>query len=546
MPDVNLNAFSESFQRWPGFSAFIEVVKGSPSEVAWINSFYEDKGGQITLGGSTGYGGNVITVNETWVTGTATSSPLPNTQLAVVLGHELGHAVNDDGHANGNVKTNPTEAAQVGENNEGVALYAEYRVATELDATMHSGSSLQDTLNGLAGTYGIDSAEFRSAAVSAGATYTAGKQPDGTAPGYTYEQYYTDAWIVARCGGQAPANVDWRSMTPGSLTYEDFGNGVCRVTGGYIPLKTGGTVSFQGTVSKATGDAITIDISTDSNNDGIIDSIDEVNGDGRVFHDSDADGNWDTIDYFGSGDHANRLDVLNDDGSAVHYFNNDGDANWNTASYVDSSGHTYRLDEFNGSGSVARSFVDNNGDSEWDRVDYFDGGAFSYKSEILTDGRVSSEFIDIDHDGQWDRSDYFAEGLPYAIRSDFFEDGQLVQEYIDTNGDGSWERADFFNGGAYAASAEVYENGQVTQRFTNVNGDASWDQIDYYDSTSPFAIRTDLLSGGVVTEQMYNDNRDQYFDRIDYFNGGSFSYKSEEYANGQLTEMYTNSNGDQY
>lgn len=232
MPTISptaIAAFSSLFKQNPNFQAWLNVFSQSPTLVNELNSFAA--GGadhHIDLGlpgGGSDSGGTLITIdpNDLPTDNSATSLG----KFASLLGHELGHAVENGGLPNFSGLTNYAAAVHNGDNAEGVALRVEYTVASELGnalgvpVAMHSGSQVQSLIAQSTQRDTPGSSQFAADAQAAGTRWTATQfvsttvgvvaptaaNPDGYA---TYNQYYAIQFLVQHAGGN-PQNINWRS-----------------------------------------------------------------------------------------------------------------------------------------------------------------------------------------------------------------------------------------------------------------------------------------------------------------------------------------------
>jgi hypothetical protein len=222
-------AFSSLFKQNPNFQAWLNVFSQSPTLVNELNSFAA--GGadhHIDLGlpgGGSDSGGTLITIDPNDLPTDSSATSLG--KFASLLGHELGHAVENGGLPNFSGLTNYAAAVQNGDNAEGVALRVEYTVASELSnalgvpVAMHSGSQVQSLIAQSTQRDAPGSSQFAADAQAAGTRWTATQfvsttagvaaptaaNPDGYA---TYNQYYAIQFLVQHAGG-SPQNINWRS-----------------------------------------------------------------------------------------------------------------------------------------------------------------------------------------------------------------------------------------------------------------------------------------------------------------------------------------------
>jgi hypothetical protein len=143
------------------YNSLVSAAQTSPYLAGLLNDFAAN-GGTINVGSGAdiGYNANTITIASTALP-TQTSGENALT-FATTIAHELGHADLPQLPIYGTA-TDVQQAMQQGDSNEGVAMVAEYIVATQLGlpngvVTTHSDPNniITPTLNGIVQAAGID------------------------------------------------------------------------------------------------------------------------------------------------------------------------------------------------------------------------------------------------------------------------------------------------------------------------------------------------------------------------------------------------------
>jgi hypothetical protein len=256
------NAFSPGFQALygSGYNDLLAACSRS-SEVQLLFIDLLAKGGSVNVGVAgkgTSSDGTNITIDPNLLVGG--SAALSDTQLVVVLAHELGHVV-DGGSQSFTSADTSAQASSIGLNNEGIALKDEYIAQEQLgNVGMYSGGpngAIQTQLAQLAQKDGgTGTTQFATDAINAGASWTANQTPSN-APNLTYSQYYADQWAVSQAGCNA-GTVDFTKVNPGTLTITTNANGTCTVNTvqPLSILSSSETEAISGTISTTTGKAV--------------------------------------------------------------------------------------------------------------------------------------------------------------------------------------------------------------------------------------------------------------------------------------------------
>ena len=255
------------------YNALVSAAANSSFLAGELNAFnvlagWEFKAGVAGSGVFADPTNKVVNLDSSW---NETGNP-----FATTIAHELGHALLVGGIQTVGSAT-LADAVGNGHMNEGVALVAEYIVATQLGMTdgaagyMHSDSDhvLTPQLNTLA--RGIDItgmlygsiaanafANPKSGAVVAAGNYNGLKHPS-TAPLLTYDEYNA-AWFIVGNSGIDPNRIDWTHVEPRAVKYTSAlvnGQVVYTVDMKLVPLLDGKSMSITGDISpKGMTDAI--------------------------------------------------------------------------------------------------------------------------------------------------------------------------------------------------------------------------------------------------------------------------------------------------
>jgi hypothetical protein len=269
---INVAVFTPKFQNSAQFPALMAVFQSSPTMVTYLNQLAAS-GGFIDLGingNGTSSVEKTITVDPSWLPGSGSPKAEVANVLATTIGHELGHVTQDGGSlsfgtgaTNWANAVNPAVAAAVGEKAEGIALLAEYKIATDLGVTMHSGAAIQGTLTQLAAANGgIASQQFQNAAITAGANYTAALTPS-ISQNLNYGQFYSDQWILNKCGIDTTL-IAWKDILPADIMYAVKADGTCSLNGSTI-RGTLGTYQINGILNPIGAIQSELEITTPTN-----------------------------------------------------------------------------------------------------------------------------------------------------------------------------------------------------------------------------------------------------------------------------------------
>lgn len=259
---INEAVFSENFKAMPQYANLLNIFRESSTFVAYINQ-YAAANGRIELGASgqgTRLGANSVIVDPNHVPESGGAGSYTLTAFASFLGHELGHATqlsgnmyNGQGAAAYAAATNPAQAGQVGLTAEGVALVAEYRIASELGTRMGGGTELQQVFDSLAiQNGGANSQQFYDMAVTAGAAHTATRNPS-IAPLLTYREYYEESWALQKCRVDV-SRLDWKNTTSSDVSVAfDGTTNVCTFDTTTIKGLDGTSYQLRGTFNSSGG-----------------------------------------------------------------------------------------------------------------------------------------------------------------------------------------------------------------------------------------------------------------------------------------------------
>jgi hypothetical protein len=188
--------------------------------------------------------------------------------LATTIAHELGHALLVGGIQTVGSAT-LADAVSNSHMNEGVALVAEYIVATQLGMTGGTAGYMHSDLHGVLTPqldilsqgisingmlYGTDAAKAfvnpKSGSVTAAGNYN-GLQHPSTAPSLTYDQYNA-AWFIVGNSGIDPNRIDWAYAQPQSIKYTTAlvnGQVVYTIDMKLLPLLDGKVITITGEIS---------------------------------------------------------------------------------------------------------------------------------------------------------------------------------------------------------------------------------------------------------------------------------------------------------
>ncbi|MBA4264580.1 MAG: hypothetical protein C0453_05820 [Comamonadaceae bacterium] len=252
--------FSPQFQQQPSFPAILEQAHESPYLVDMLTQLHA-RGNQVHVDAFTTRAAYYKTETGDLYIGSALfpavndeGRPIGVTDLkrfVSLLGHEGGHAVLQD-HAQH--PSSPDDARAMGLAGEGVALTAEYIVASQVSGSMWSGKSIQDALESTAASRGIradiatrrmsDPATnwqaFDAQAAQQGAAYYAQLSPS-TAPNITYNEYYAEAWAVlnTRDGRTLHQHIDWDLVQSPDIAIVPHADGAFTLNGQAVPMDSG-------------------------------------------------------------------------------------------------------------------------------------------------------------------------------------------------------------------------------------------------------------------------------------------------------------------
>lgn len=259
-PSIPESVFSSQFQQQPSFPAIFEQAHESPFLVDMLTQLHA-RGNQIHVDAFTTRAAYYKTETGDIYIGSALfpavndeGRPIGVTDLkrfASLLGHEGGHAVLQD---HGQHPRSPDDARALGLAGEGVALAAEYIVASQMSGPMWSGRTIQDSLEATAASHGksadiatrrlSDSAAdwqvFDARAAQQGAAYY-GQLSPSTAPNITYNEYYAEAWAVlnTRDGRTLHQHIDWDRVQSPDIVIVPHADGAFTLHGQAVPMDSG-------------------------------------------------------------------------------------------------------------------------------------------------------------------------------------------------------------------------------------------------------------------------------------------------------------------
>jgi hypothetical protein len=234
---INLSVFSAEVQAAPGFQALLAMMNLSPTEVSQLNSL-PDNSIQLNPGLGTKSTGSILPVGNPPViippvisidpaTLTATD-PNAIATLATEVGHELGHVTQVGGFPQLYTASDPEQAAAIGNNAEGVALYNESLIAGQISVALGIPvvqGSAENSPGWIAYSNMFSSGTYsQSALIAAGAAYYGASTPSGV-PFLTYTQYYEYFYAIGiAIGNGVPiVPINWAIMTPDNLVIQNAG-----------------------------------------------------------------------------------------------------------------------------------------------------------------------------------------------------------------------------------------------------------------------------------------------------------------------------------
>jgi len=259
-PPIPESAFSSQFQQQASFSAIFEQAHESPFLVDMLTLLHA-RGNKVHVDAFTTRGAYYKTETGDIYIGSALFPAVNDEGRAIgiadlkrfvsLLGHEGGHAVLQD---HGHLPNSPDESRALGLAGEGVALTAEYIVASQMSGPMWSGRTIQDSLEVTAASHGktadiatrrmsdpvVHWQAFDAQAAQQGAAYYAQLSPS-IAPNITYNEYYAEAWAVlnTRDGRTLQQLIDWDRVQSPDIVIVPHADGAFTLVGQAVPMDSG-------------------------------------------------------------------------------------------------------------------------------------------------------------------------------------------------------------------------------------------------------------------------------------------------------------------
>ncbi|MDR7152203.1 hypothetical protein J2W49_004179 [Hydrogenophaga palleronii] len=259
-PSIPESVFSSQFRQQPSFPAILEQAHASPFLVDMLTQLHA-RGNQIHVDALTTRAAYYQTETGDIYIGSALfpavndeGRPIGVTELkrfVSLLGHEGGHAVLQD---HGHHPRSPDDARALGLAGEGVALAAEYIVASQMSGPMWSGRTIQDSLEATAASLSKSAdiatrrmsdpaaqwQAFDAQAAQQGAAYY-GQLSPSTAPNITYNEYYAEAWAVlnTRDGRTLQQHIDWDRVQSPDIVIVPHADGAFTLVGQAVPMDSG-------------------------------------------------------------------------------------------------------------------------------------------------------------------------------------------------------------------------------------------------------------------------------------------------------------------
>ncbi|OHD90882.1 hypothetical protein [Sulfuricurvum sp. RIFCSPLOWO2_12_FULL_43_24] len=487
-----------------GYQAIVNAAARSPYFATMLNTYGEKENYSFAIGipgkgTAAQYHSNgkvVISIDPTWMPGSGYTNLDATNQdvFATTIAHELAHALLPGGIKDVVPNNSMLNAETNGITHEGIAVTAEFKVATQLGLNiMHSdsnGTGMMPTLRTLMASLdnGNSSAlvtpfnTIDSAAVIYAGNYYADYKHPSTSKDLTYRESWDDHFIIQYCSDRSfapivpvlsyfsngrkfsPSDIDWSKMKSGDLKVKYNSDGSCTYELPNVPLKSGYTAKNYMLTTDFLGLPISVEI------DGAtFKQVDTYYENGRLINSTwqDPDGTIYQNSYQYQNGEVSEVSWSGSNGLVGLYTVNDDGIMRGSVTFGDKTGYDYTN---YGNDNVLVKYHNELGKTteiHWSRASDNYGSIY-----INPDGSVKAYINDQLTNSGWTDSN----GITYQT-SYSYTDGMVTKESW-SGSDGSSGTYNYTNG---SSSGKVINADKSGYSYTNDGSDNV--QVNNFDST---------------------------------------------------------------